>query len=30
MVCHLRQKKLNEDPFLHFDLSASGFVNPDV
>lgn len=28
MVCHLRQREWNNDPFLHFDMSASGFVNP--
>lgn len=29
MVCHLCQREWNNDPFLHFDMSASGFVNPN-
>lgn len=29
MVCHLQRREWNNDPFLHFDMSASGVVNPD-
>lgn len=29
LVCHLYQRERNNNPFLYFDMSASGFVSPN-